>query len=103
MAVVLVAGMCFLAFTLLFTLCAFASNPRQWLLCLGVLATAAGIILYVPVRIALSDPSSYDPSWDGYAILGELLVVAGVVGPLHAGLFLILIGRVMEEAKIGER
>lgn len=91
-----VAGMCALGVTSLVALALLCRYPRLWLMSLGVLATAASIVLYLPVRAVFHAPSGLG---DGFGIIAESLLFASLVGPVHLGLFLILVGLVMEEAK----
>jgi hypothetical protein len=97
--IVFYAGMCGLGVTSLVALAALCRYPRLWLSSLGVLATAAGIVFYIPVRTVFHTPSSFDPVGDPFGIFAECLVVATYVGLLHLGLFLVLIGSVVEERK----
>ena len=89
-----IAGMCVLAATSLAAIVLLLRHPRLWLLSLGVLATAAGLVLYLPIRTA------FDANGDefGFGIFIEFLTIAAFVGLLHLGLFLILVGSAIEEA-----
>jgi hypothetical protein len=94
-----VAGMCLLGVSSLVALAALWRYPRLWLTSLCVLGTAAGIMLYLPVREAFHRPSATEPAVDGFGIFAEFLIVGGWLGIFHLGLFLILIGLLVEEAK----
>jgi hypothetical protein len=62
--------------------------PRLWGPCIGVLATAAGIVLFLPIRLAFHVPSS---EFDGFDIAAEFMLIAGILGLIHIGSVFILV------------
>jgi hypothetical protein len=60
-------------------------EPRLWWACLGILATATGVVLYLPVRVAFYTPSS---EFDGLGIFAEFMVFSGLAAVVHLGLLL---------------
>jgi hypothetical protein len=82
--------------TSLVTLVVLCRYPRLWWVGLGPLATAAFVVLYLPVRGAFHRPSSFDSQGDAIGLAAEFLMVAGLVGLLHHGLFLVLLVAAIE-------
>jgi hypothetical protein len=82
--------------TSIVTLVVLCRYPRLWWVGMGPLATAAFIVLYLPVRVAFHEPSSFDSQGDAFGLAAEFLMVAGLVGLLHLLLFLVLLVAAIE-------
>lgn len=78
-------------------------QPQLWWASVGVLATGAVILLFLPVRSALHKPSGYDPVGDGFGIAIEFFAVLLTVGSLHLVFFGVLVGfAIVAELKRGK-
>jgi hypothetical protein len=101
LGMIVVAGIVLLGVTSLIALVALCRYPRLWLRSLGVLATAAGIVFYLPIRVAFLARSSLDP-FDAIEFFAEILGVVTFLGLLHLALFGVLMRSVVESRKRAE-
>ena len=77
-------------------------QPRLRWACLGILTTAAGVVLYLPIRFGLHTPTN---EFDGFGIWFEFLVFGGFAVVVHLGLLfaisLLSIEKILERKKAG--
>jgi putative flippase GtrA len=91
---------CYLAVTSLFAVGVLFRYPRLWALCLAVLTAAAILILFPFVWGFLHEPSS---EFDGFLEFAYFLPILFVLGPIHLGLVLIVLGSVIKGRKRGAK
>ena len=74
-------------------------EPRECWASIGMLVTAAGIVLYLPIRVAIRPPSG---EMEGWGLLLEFLFIGGFLWVVHLG-FLLAIGLLLTERIIARR
>jgi hypothetical protein len=88
-----------LAPTSLIAVAAWFRYPRVWWMSLCALATAAGIVLYLPIRTAFDPPGEIF----GFLIVFEFLIFGSLLGVVHMAsilaIVLLVVGEINEERK----
>ena len=78
-------------------------EPRLWWACLGILATATGVVLYLSVRVAFYTPSEFDDVFDRLGIGVEFVAFCGFAIVVHLGslvaISLLTVEKVIERKK----
>jgi hypothetical protein len=96
-ALIAVAGLLWFGGTSLIAVWAMWLAPRLWPWSLAVVGIAAAIVLYLPIRLALYVPSSFDSPADGIMIFGEFIGLLLCGGFFHFGCFLVVLGTLFNE------
>jgi hypothetical protein len=91
---------CYLAATSVFAVAVLFRCPRLWALGLAVLTAAAILILFPFVWAFLHKPSS---EFDGFLEFAYFLPILFVLGSIHLGLVLILLGSAIAGRKRGAK
>ena len=97
------AGM--LAPTTTIALVALWRHPHLWRLSFGILATTAGILFYLPVRLTFFRAAGSD-GFDGFGFFAEFIVLGGVLGTWNLVLTSMILLLVLEgwlEQRLAER
>jgi hypothetical protein len=67
------------------------------------LTSGAGILLYLPIRIAFHAPSGFDSIGDGFGIVFEFMMIGGFLAIVHiaslAAMGLLIVETLLERRK----